>query len=117
MPPDTDPTDNHQVRFRVTTIEPFSLQDPAKQTHMMLRVEYADPEDQLRGAIFELDPEQYLPYREGITAAIASGATYWVNWSGTTTSNATHAKGDTVAQHLLDAIANEQVLSTETDHG
>jgi hypothetical protein len=27
-----------------------------------------------------------------------------------------HVKGDTVAQHLLDAIANRQVLSTETNH-
>jgi hypothetical protein len=116
MPPDTNPTDNRQIRFRVAAVEPFSLQDPAKQTHMMLQVEYADPEDQLRGALFELDSGQYLTYQAAITAAIASGATYWVNWSGTTTSNAMHVEGDTVAQHLLDAIANRQVLSTETNH-
>ncbi len=115
MPPDTDITDTHRVRFRVATIEPFSLPNPAKQTHMVLRVEYLNPEDQLRGAIFELDPEQYLPYREAIDAAIASGATYWVNWHEITPANTVHEKGDTAARHLLEAIGDKQVVSSETE--
>lgn len=45
------------IHFRVVAIERFALPDSAKQHHMVLRVEYLDPEDPLRGALFELAPD------------------------------------------------------------
>ena len=59
-----DATPQEPIRFRVAAIERFALPNLVKQHHMVLRVEYLDPEDPLRGASFDLSPSgQALPPR------------------------------------------------------
>ncbi|HEV2125807.1 MAG TPA: hypothetical protein VGW38_23880 [Chloroflexota bacterium] len=107
----TDPAGPEDaIHFRVTAIERFSLPNPVKQNHMVLRVEYTNPKDRLRGASFEIPAEWYLTYQGAIADALASGVTYWVDWDYSATPGFPLRQGDTVAQRLLKAIADRQIV-------
>ncbi len=108
-----DVTPPGTTHFRVAAVERFSLPDPVKQHHIMLRVEYLNPEDRLRGATFELSPEWYLPYRDVIDEAILTQEVYWVDWDYSQTPGYPLRHGDTVAQRLLGAIRDRQIVPEE----
>ena len=101
------------VHFQVVAIERFSLPDPVREEHMVLRVHYLNPEDALRGATFDLPPETYATYRDSIDAALTTGATYWVAWDTSVMAPLPHRRGTTAADRLLQAIAANQLVSSD----
>ncbi len=102
------------VHFRVTGIDRYAFPDPVEETHMVLRVHYLNPEDRLRGATFDLPPDTYATYREAVDAAITSGATYWVILDPAEMASTPHPRGMTAVDRLLQAIADQQTVPSET---
>ncbi len=100
------------VHFRVAGVQPHPVSPHPPGHEIVLTIEYVNKPGILNVG---MRTEQYVPYRDVVQDAIKSQAVYWVDWDYSKTPNWLPRMNDSTLDRLFRAIADRQIVNTETN--